>query len=72
MGFVPCPEHLKKGMMGAEANSLHPGSGLWAPPTQEASFSGSYQGPLYGPMVAPRPSYVAYMGLNPSSSTSQL
>ena len=69
--LVSCTEHLKKDEMAAETHSRYPGSWLWALPTQKRHL---FLIPLPNLWVvaAHRPGNVTDVGLNPSSSTSQL
>lgn len=65
--FVPCTEHVKKDIKGAETHSLLPGLGLWALPIQRHLFLIPIKAP-YGSTVAPRSGSVSDLGLNPISS----
>lgn len=70
---VVCVLHRtpQKGRDAAETHSQCPGSWLWALPTQKRHL---FLIPLSNLWVlaAHRPGNVTYVGLNPSSSTSQL
>ena len=71
MWLVSCTEHLKKDEMAAETHFRYPSSWLWALPAQKRHL---FLIPLPNLWVvaAHRPGNVTDVGLNPSSSTSQL
>lgn len=70
MWFVPCTEHLTKGMRGAGTHPPpHPGLELWALPTQRRQPFPIPTKALYGTMVDLRPGNFTDAGLNPSLSS---